>query len=158
MHGDHVATGRLLELDVWSSETERDELQAQRDAQIVEHRQSLARELNEVSIDLEAVGCCGQLDEVEGDIIARRLERLHRDLPKLLNFGSCRWELDQIRSALQRLRAQPYAGVTLRSAERSPANLEPRRSRMVRPAVSDRANEPLAHETSALVIDIFSEE
>ena len=158
VHGDHVATGRLLELDVWSSETERDELQAQRDAQIVEHRQSLARELNEVSIDLEAVGCCGQLDEVEGDIIARRLERLHRDLPKLLNFGSCRWELDQIRSALQRLRAQPYAGVTLRSAERSPANLESRRSRMVRPAVSDRANEPLAHETSALVIDIFSEE
>ena len=158
LHGDHVATGRLLELDVWSSETERDELRGQRDAQIAEHRQSLARELNEVSIDLEAVGCCGQLDEAEGDIIARRLERLHRDLPKLLNFGSCRWELDQIRSALQRLRAQPFAGVTLGSAERSPANLEPRRSRMVCPALSDRANEPLAHETSALVIDIFSEE
>ena len=157
LNGDHAATERLLELDVWSSEAERDELRAQRDTLIEEHRQVLALELNEVSIDLEAVGCSGQLDEAEDDIFARRLERLHRDLPKLLNFGACRWELDQIRSALQRLRAQPFAGVTLSPTEWSPANLEPRRSQPGRPAVSDRANEPFAHEAAALVTDIFSE-
>jgi len=158
LHGDHAATERLLELNVWSSETERDELHAQRNAQIAEHRQALARELDEVSLDLEVIGSSGQLDGAEGDIFARRLERLHRDLPKLLNFGSCRWELDQIRSALHRLRVQPFSGVTLAPTGWSPANQEPRRTRLLRSAVSDRAIEPLTHETAALVTDIFSEE
>ena len=158
LHGDHAATERLLELDVWSCEAECAELQAQRDAHIAEHRQSLAIELNEVSIELEAVGSCGQIDDAEADIFTRRLERLHRDLPRLLNFGSCRWELNQIRSALQRLRALPFAGVTLAPTEWSPASVESRRSRMGRPMVSDDASEIFGHEAVALVTDIFSEE
>ncbi|MEK6260738.1 MAG: hypothetical protein AABP62_19230 [Planctomycetota bacterium] len=160
LHGDHVATGRLLELDVWPSEAERGELSAQRSAQIAEHRQTLASELNEVSLDLEAIGRLGQLDGVDGDVFAQRLERLRRDLPGLLNFGSCRWQLDQIRSALQRRRIRPLADGGLAPSDWSPANLERRRSPTVNAAVSDRADKARARGTEAvaMVTDIFSEE
>lgn len=157
-HGNHEATGRLLELDVWSSEAERDELRAKRNEQIAEHRKALTRELDEVSLDLEVATNSGQLEGTESEAIARRLDRLHHDLPKLLNFGSCRWQLDQIRSALQRCRSQPVAYATLAIPGSPPTNMEQRRTRMVLPSFSDQANEPPSHEMTALVTDIFSEE
>ena len=158
LHGDHVATGRLLELDVWSSEAEHDELHAQRDARIAEHRQSLARELNEISLELEALGGLGQLDGTDEDVFARRLERLRRDLPKLLNFGSCQWQLDQIRSALQRCQTCSNADGVLAQPDWNLLNREPRRAQRVSAAVGHPADEALTHETVGLVTDIFSEE
>lgn len=157
-HGDHVATGRLLELDVWSSEAERDELLAQRNAQIAEHRQALARELNEVAAELRATGPLGQLDGTDADVLAQRLDRLRRDLPKLLNFGSCRWQLDQMRSALQRCRSRPATTDLLAHSDWSPGSPERRRVRLMAAAVSDRADETDSRETVTATNHIFSEE
>ncbi len=158
LHGDHVATGRLLELDVWSSEAERDELLQQRSAQIAEHRQTLTRELNEVSLDLAAIGRLGQLDDVERDVLGQRLDRLRRDLPRLLNFGSCRWQLDQMRSALQRRRTRPVSDDVLAQPDWSPAMPDRRRGPRMGAAVNGRADEAFAREAAAAVTDIFSEE
>ncbi len=157
-HGDHVATGRLLELNVWSSEAERDELSRQRNGQIAERRQTLARELDEVSLDLAAMDRLGQLDGVEGDVLVQRLDRLRCDLPGLLNFGSCRWQLDQMRSALQRCRTRPVSEEVLTRPEWRPARPDPRRVSTVGAVMGDRTDQAFAREAVAAVTDIFSEE
>ena len=155
LNGDHVATGRLLELDVWSSEAERDELLTQRNAQITEHRLALARELNEVAADLQATGRLGQLDDADADVAAQRLERLRRDLPRLLNFGSCRWQLDQMRSALQRRRPRPVSTDLSTHPDWSPASPDRRRVQLLSAAASDRADESDSRETVAAANHIF---
>ena len=157
LHGDHAATGRLLELNVWTSEAKRGSLRVQRDAQINDHRATLAREIDEVSHELAMAANAGQLEEADGTTFAQRLDRLQRDLPKQLNFGSYRWQLDQMRSALQRRRARPAAMPLLPPPlpVRSPAAAEPVRG-LRGTTTNTRGDDAAGHEALAFTTDIFS--
>ena len=157
LHGDHAATGRLLELNVWTSEAKRGTLRGQREAQIHEHRATLAREIDEVSHELAMAANAGQLEEADGTTFAQRLDRLQRDLPKQLNFGSYRWQLDQMRSALQRRRARPAVMPLLPPPLPvwSPAAAEPVRG-LRGTTTNTRGEDAAGREAFAFTTDIFS--
>ena len=157
LHGDHVATGRLLELNVWTSDAKRGALRVQRAAQINDHRATLAREIDEVSHELAMAANAGQLEEADGTTFAQRLDRLQRDLPKQLNFGSYRWQLDQMRSALQRRRARPAAMPLLPPPLPvwSPAAAEPVRG-LRGTTTNTRGDDAAGREALAFTTDIFS--
>ncbi len=155
LHGDHVATGRMLELNVWTSEAKRGSLHTQRDAQIHEHRAALTREMDEVSHELELAANLGQLEEADVATFVQRLDRLRRDLPKQLNFGSYRWQLDQMRSALQRRRTRSAVTPALPLPAWNSALAEPVRG-LRGTTTNTRGDDAAGRETLAFTTDIFS--
>ncbi len=155
LHGDHAATGRLLELNVWSSDSKRDTLRTQREAQVAEHRAALAHELDEVLHELELAANAGQLDEADAGAFAQRLDRLRRELPKQLNFGSYRWQLDQMRSTLQRRRTRQSVGPALSPLAWSAPTTEPSRGLRL-PATKPLEDVVGGQEALAFTTDIFS--
>ncbi len=155
IHGDHAATGRLLELNVWSSESKRESLRTQREAQIAEHRAAIALELDEVLHELELAANGGQLEEADGTAFTQRLDRLRRELPKQLNFGSYRWQLDQMRSTLQRRRTRQSAVPAHSPTARSSPTTEPSRGLRL-PATKSFEDVVGGQEALAFTTDIFS--
>lgn len=154
-NGNHAATGRLLELNVWDNPDERAQRQQQRETLINEGRATLQRELDDTLIELEVAAAEELLHETETTAFTNRLERMQADLPKLLNFGPFRLQLDQLRFALQRRRSQSGSSVRMSNVLRNAA-MDARRERMTRLAsASSITNTP---EPAAQATDIFSGE
>lgn len=104
--GNHEATGRLLELDVWPGAQERDSLAALRQTQIAECRAAVDAELQELAGDIDAM--------TNGDrsTLERRLQRLQHELPRVVNFAIFRRQLLQLQSAVLRHRASLSPSMT----------------------------------------------
>ncbi len=100
--GDHVATGRLLELDVWSGPLDIESLRAKRDASLEECRVAQHNELREIQAEVQRA-CEDQAvpAPVRADL-ARRLQRLEQVTLHRLDFCESRAELNQLRASLER--------------------------------------------------------
>lgn len=100
--GDHVATGRLLELDVWSGPLDIESLRAKRDASLEECRVAQHNELREIQAEVQRA-CEDQAvpAPVRADL-ARQLQRLEQVTLRKLDFCESRAELNQLRASLER--------------------------------------------------------
>jgi hypothetical protein len=125
--GHHDATGRLLELDVWDNDHERETLRALRDAQIADSRAILSTELNELAGEIsQMIDTAGQSD-LHRAAYVHRLDSLRRELPRTLNFSAFRRRLNQLQSAVQR-RAMHQSPVTGSSASTAFRDIPNRRT------------------------------
>ena len=106
MH-DHTATERLLELDVWGSAANREELREKRRKQIVECRSELERESRELLNTLSELAKAGLIDLQDQAGLENRLERLSKGIDKVLTFSQVEAQFAQIRNVLQRIRPMP---------------------------------------------------
>lgn len=111
--GDHEATGRLLELDVWANPMERESLKGQRQSQIAESRLTINAELDELAADIDALMNAGVCTVNEGGVFGQRLDRLRYELPRVVNFKAFRYQINQLQAALLRLRStgSPMASI-----------------------------------------------
>lgn len=100
--GNHEATGRLLELDVWSSAEERGSLRSLRNAQVSACRSALNADLAEIAGDLAAIAESGAWSETVQDSFQKRLDRLRDELPRVVNFSSFGRQVSQLQSAILR--------------------------------------------------------
>jgi hypothetical protein len=103
--GNLEATGRLLELDVWSGPGERESLAALRQSQMDESRTTLEFELEELAGDIATLAETGAWNDVDTAAFYKRLEHLRYQLPRELNFGSFRRQVGQLQSTVLRQRA-----------------------------------------------------
>ena len=102
--GNHEATGRLLELDVWSDSKTRDELRSVRNTQIADLRSALHAELDELAIDIVTIVNAGVCGEGETVSFGHRLERLRNELSQVVDFSAFRRRMNQLQSTILRLR------------------------------------------------------
>lgn len=100
--GNHEATGRLLELEIWSSAEERDSLTSLRNAQLSACRSALNADLAEIARDLAAIAESGAWTMSVQESFQKRLDRLRDELPRVLNFGSFGRQINQLQSAILR--------------------------------------------------------
>lgn len=103
--GHHDATGRLIEIDIWQSPEERDQLRDLRQSQLTEARSNLAAELDELMAAVESVPRSESWSDEDRSAIAGRLERLRHESGRMQNFAACRRQLDQLHAAILRLRS-----------------------------------------------------
>lgn len=103
--GNHEATGRLLDLDVWVSDEERDALKSLRQSQIAECRTVANSELEEAAADFATITEAGTWSDSDCAAMHKRLERLWNELPRVVNFSSFRRQINQLQSAMLRQRA-----------------------------------------------------
>ena len=103
--GNHEATGRLLELDVWSSADERESLQSLRRAQIADNRIAAEAELTELVSEITSIAQAGLWNEADCLPFQKRIERLRYELPRVLNFQVFRLQVNQLQSAILRYRS-----------------------------------------------------
>jgi hypothetical protein len=102
---DHVATERLLELDVWGSITQRQALETVRQADIDRCRESLSREVVELRNLLEEIAEAGTLNQHDHSGFASRLERIDKSIERSADFFAVEVQLAQIRTTLERKQA-----------------------------------------------------
>ncbi len=148
--GNHEATGRLLDLDVWSSPEERESLGALRQSQITENRIAVDAELDEMAGDIATTAHAGTWSESDCATFDKRLDRLRHELPRVVNFGLFRRQVRQLHSAI--LRQRTGAGLPTGLVARLPV-----------PEIADPPRQPLVGTAAPLqsVIpscDIFSGE
>lgn len=105
--GNHEATGRLLEMDVWPNATERDLLESNRRAQIETLRSTTSLELDEVAAEILANTRPELWNSPEIIAIQKRLDRLRHDLVRVTNFESTQRQINQLRAAVRRVFAAP---------------------------------------------------
>ncbi|MBS0202368.1 MAG: hypothetical protein JSS49_05665 [Planctomycetes bacterium] len=105
--GNHESTGRLLDLEVWSSPAERESMRAFRQSQIADWRIGADSELNELASDLATITETGFLSEHDCQAFRRRIDRFRHDLPRTVDFQDFRLQLSQLRSAMLRPRSTP---------------------------------------------------
>lgn len=148
--GNHEATGRLLELDVWSSPEERSSCAAIRSGQIVENRNAVLSELDELAADCVTVAETGKWSEAESVSIQKRVERLRHELPRTTNFAVIRRQIGQLQTAILRQNSGHGLPTALLAASTVPEGNDSRRSRMTGSAVNPQ--------TSSQPFDIFSGE
>ena len=103
--GNHEATGRLLELDVWSSANERESLQSLRRSQIADNRIAAEAELTELVNEITSIAQAGLWNESDFLTFQKRIERLRYELPRVLNFQAFRLQVNQLQSAILRYRS-----------------------------------------------------
>lgn len=100
--GQHVATGRLLELDVWENATDFESLMTLRNAQIMEARSILRADLDALASDLNRAAQTAGWSPALVAVNQQRLDVLHNELPHVLNFGAFRRQLEQLKSMTTR--------------------------------------------------------
>lgn len=106
-YGNHSATGRLLEMDVWPNATERDLLESNRQAQIAMLRSTTSLELDEVAAEILANTRPELWNSPEIVAIQKRLDRLRHDLVRVTNFESTQRQINQLRAAVRRVLEAP---------------------------------------------------
>ncbi len=131
---DHVATGRILELNVWRTEQERVALSQRRQSEIDDCRQHLKSEVNALSEHLSATIHKRILsDQVQASLV-QRLQRLELIAAQTVDFGEAQRELQGLRLAVdQRARDAAQGGKPVKptvmdraiSSTNRPAPLEP---------------------------------
>lgn len=111
--GNHEATGRLLELDVWSNPMERDSLKAARQDQINDARIAFHAELDELATDIDSLMNAGVCSVSEGGVFGQRLDRLRYELPRVVDFSAFRRQVHQLQTAVLRLRTTGVSSALL---------------------------------------------
>ncbi|MFO1043365.1 MAG: hypothetical protein U0941_16400 [Planctomycetaceae bacterium] len=101
--GNHEATGRLLELDVWANPIEKDSLKAARQNQINDARIAFNSELDELATDIDSLMNAGVCSVSEGGVFGQRLDRLRYELPRVVDFSAFRRQVQQLQTAILRL-------------------------------------------------------
>ncbi len=101
-HGDHVATGRLLEIPVWASPAEQADLAKLRQDRIAECRRELQSEVDDLTEEFAVLSAAEALAPVDRPIFSRRLERLKSTVSKTLDFPIANIQIQQLRLMLQR--------------------------------------------------------
>lgn len=101
-NGDHIATGRLLELPVWSSAKEQAKYAALRQERIAENRRDLQADVENLAAELETLSASNVMPEADRPILLRRIERLRSTVAKTLNFPITDIQIQQLRLMLQR--------------------------------------------------------
>mgnify|MGYP003345920037 FL=1 len=101
--GNHEATGRLLELDVWANPIEKDSLKAVRQNQINDARIAFNSELDELATDIDSLMNAGVCSVSEGGVFGQRLDRLRYELPRVVDFSAFRRQVQQLQTAILRL-------------------------------------------------------
>jgi hypothetical protein len=119
--GDHVATGLLLELDVWPSAAEQAELQRVRTLRIQECREALEQELAEMLRTIAEAAELGLLAEPDRIAFESWVQRLSGELSKTVDFVACYLQLGQIRLGIERRRQRELERVEKRLAQLRPA-------------------------------------
>lgn len=103
-HNNHVATRRLLQLDVWKSETERSKLSEIRDRDIDHCKEMMQQEFVSSYQAINQAQELGILEEHEHKSLSSRVKRLESSLPQILNFSKPMYELHQINRTLEHRR------------------------------------------------------
>ena len=101
--GNHEATGRLLELDVWANPIEKESLKAARQNQINDARIAFNSELDELATDIDSLMNAGVCSVSEGGVFGQRLDRLRYELPRVVDFSAFRRQVQQLQTAILRL-------------------------------------------------------
>lgn len=121
---DHLATGRILELNVWRNEQEREALALRRQSEIDDCRQHLNAEVDSVTQHLAAtIGKRILSDQVQASL-EQRLHRIQIIAAQTVDFSDAQRELQGLRLAIdQRVRdagqgAKPTTAAVRGSAQR----------------------------------------
>jgi hypothetical protein len=102
--GNHEATGRLLDLDVWPTAEERETLRALRQSRIEALRSAAESELSELALGVSVNSDSDSWTESERVAVQMRIARLRRDLTRVVNFCSFHRQVNQLQSTIQRQR------------------------------------------------------
>lgn len=111
--GNHEATGRLLELEVWTNPMERDSLKAARQNQINDARIAVHAELDELATDIDSLMNAGVCSVSEGGVFGQRLDRLRYELPRVVDFSAFWRQVHQLQTAILRLRTTGVSSALL---------------------------------------------
>lgn len=107
---DHLSTGRILELNVWRNEQERETLAQRRQLEIAECRQQLQQELETVSSRLAEVVQQRVLSDQTRASLEQRWQRLRVVASQMLDFNELHREVQGLRMAIeQRVREATQA-------------------------------------------------
>ena len=107
---DHLSTGRILELNVWRNEQERQSLAERREREIADCRQQLSAELETVSTRLAEVIQQRVLSDQVCASLEQRWQRLKLVATKMLDFSELQREVQGLRLAIeQRVRESSQA-------------------------------------------------
>jgi len=101
-NGNHEATGRLLELEVWTNAEERESLRSLRPSQISDCRATAETELRELGAEIHRIVESGTWGTADCATLQKRLERLRYELPRVLNFPLFRRQISQLHAAIVR--------------------------------------------------------
>lgn len=146
--GDHVATGRLLELPGWCSPAEHAELTQLRNERIAAAREELQAEIARLNDEYLALDAAGEIHPSDRLILKRRLECLVSTAARTLEFQIAEIQLQQVRLLLERRNQPPRTG-----AARS-ANAQPQSS----PPAADASESVLSSESeNSWVMDILQD-
>ncbi len=148
--GNHEATGRVLDLDVWSSPDECESLRTLRQTQIDDNRLAVDGELDELAADIATVNETGTWSDSDRVAIQKRLERLRYELPRAVNFRSFRRQVNQLQSAILRQRTGSGLPIGPLAGPPDPEVADPRRKQL--------AGTASFHQSVIQSCDIFSGE
>lgn len=149
---DHLATGRILELNVWRNEQEREALALRRLSEIDDCRQHLNAEVDSVAQHLAAtIGKRILSDQVQASL-EQRLHRIQTIAAQTVDFSDAQRELQGLRLAIdQRVRDAGQGARPARAAVRDSAQ-----SPSDRPKRIDQTEPPPAT-SNGWAWDIFSD-
>lgn len=152
--GQHVATGRLLELDVWENSVEHESLMTLRNAQIRAGRSILEAELNAIANRFQQAADAAGYSSAFRAVHLQRLDVLRNELPRVLDFAAFRRRLDQWNVAPNRVTA-PDAAVSGPAASSARSATEVRRATPIdAPANRETPQKQLsAHPESSTVVN-----
>jgi len=156
LYGDHQATGRLLELEEWPDKSRLDELKLRRIESINKHRQAVEHEIEDVGRNVAHRATSGELLPTDAAHFKHKLERILKDIGRGVNFNAVRWQIDQIRSAVNRCCQRPENVLTKSEGSPQGSLTETVDSLPTRASLSSSGVFP--HSESGLsVIDMLSE-
>ncbi len=101
---DHEATQRMLELDIWSSETERHRYYEKRESRIAQCRTMLQRDIVETRARVQNAVSLGLLGTHDQELFKTQLELLEAQGKKTNGIASCYTQLRDICDGMERRR------------------------------------------------------
>ena len=101
---DHQATERMLELDVWTSETERHQFHQKRENRIAQCRTMLQRDIVETRARVQNAAALGLLAPLDQEQFKTQLDRLEVESKKTISFAECYTQLRDVCDRMERRR------------------------------------------------------
>lgn len=102
--GDHEATERLLQLDVWKSDDERDELANSRERRLAECQAALERDIASTRARVEEALSLGLIQEHDHDHFESEIAAVESASTATLRFPAWHRRLNEIREGIERRR------------------------------------------------------
>ena len=99
---DHVATDRILQLNVWRTDQERDSLKRRRASELQVCREELQGELNELTQWLANESQHPRLGANLRSEFEQRLEQLNKTVASTIDFAAVQGEIAQLRMTVER--------------------------------------------------------